>query len=272
MAPDAILRAPALTAAEAVDLARRLYGIDAQASALPGERDQNFLLQTADGGRFVLKVANATDDRALLEAQNEALGHVGRVSSLCPRPVPALDGTLLTEITSASGVRHFVRVLTWVAGEPLATVQHRTADLLEQLGERVGELDVALDGFDHPAIHRVFYWDLAGGLAIVRRLAPLIPETAMRALVTRTASAIETRDSAGFERLKRAAAHNDPNDYNVLVDLGPEGRSSLMNGHRQIAGILDFGDIVHTYAIADLAGSGRHRCGDRPRLPSASPD
>jgi 4-aminobutyrate aminotransferase-like enzyme/Ser/Thr protein kinase RdoA (MazF antagonist) len=238
---DAILHAPALTPAEAADLARRLYGIEAGASALPSERDQNFLLRTADDDRFVLKIANAADDRALLDAQNAALAFVGRRSSLCARVVPATDGALMSEITSASGSRHFVRVLTWIDGEPLGTLPSKTPELLEQLGERVGELDSALDGFDHPAIHRAFYWDLAGGFALVRERAALMPESATRALVIGLVGEIERHDGERLARLRRAAAHNDPNDYNVIV-------SDL-----QIAGILDFGDIVHTYAIADLA-------------------
>src|SRR4029453_17003850 len=63
--------------------------------------------------------------------------------------------------------------------------------------------------------------------------------------------------------LRRAAVHNDPNDYNILIaqDLPPEGGShgSSPGGHvasafrRKITGILDFGDIVYSYAIADLA-------------------
>jgi 4-aminobutyrate aminotransferase-like enzyme/Ser/Thr protein kinase RdoA (MazF antagonist) len=239
---DAILHAPALTPAEAADLARRLYGIDGDTSSLASERDQNFLLRTADGNRFVLKIANASDDFTLLEAQNAALAYVGRRTSLCPRPVPAVDGALLSEVTAASGVRHFVRVLTWIDGEPLGTVRHRAPDLLDQLGERVGELDAALDGFEHPAIHRALYWDLVGGFTLVREQAPLIQDAALRALVTRAAADVERRDGERLPGLRRAAAHNDPNDYNVLVDLT-----------QRISGILDFGDIVHTYAIADLA-------------------
>ena len=88
---DAILHAPSLTPAEAVDVARRLYGIDAGATPMTSERDQNFRLQTPAGDRFVLKIANSTDERALLEAQNAAMAHVARRSSLSPRPVPALD-------------------------------------------------------------------------------------------------------------------------------------------------------------------------------------
>jgi 4-aminobutyrate aminotransferase-like enzyme/Ser/Thr protein kinase RdoA (MazF antagonist) len=238
---DVLHHAPALTPVEASDMARRLYGIDADASPLPSERDQNFLLLTAAGDRFVLKIANSTDDRALLDAQNAALAHVGRRMTLCPRVVPAIDGALVSETASASGVRHFVRLLSWLPGAPLGSVPDHSSELLEDVGGAVGALDTALDGFDHPAIHRDFYWDLARGLSLVRELSPLVEDPVMRALVTRLVHDIGARGADRFARLRRAAVHNDPNDYNVLVEQG------------RVTGILDFGDIVHSYAIADLA-------------------
>ena len=277
---DVLQHAPVLTRAEAEALARRVYGLEAHASPLPSERDQNFLLSTGAGDRFVLKIANSTDDRALLEAQNVALAHVGRRTTLCPRLVSSLDGGDIVEVTPASGGRHLVRLLTWVDGVPLGSVADQPADLLEDLGRRVAELDAALDGFDHPAIRRDLYWDLAGGLPLVRELAPLVEDPGMRALVTRVADRVETRDAPRFARLRRAAVHNDPNDHNVLVsDLPPKGgnyrissgsgRSEMSSGggghempldlpvvsafRRKITGILDFGDIVYSYAIADLA-------------------
>src|SRR5258706_2057560 len=102
---DVLQHAPTLTPAEASDVARRLYGLDADASPLPSERDQNFLLQTATGDRFVLKVANGTDERALLEAQTAALAHVARVTTLCPRVIADLEDNGLAEIASAKGAR-----------------------------------------------------------------------------------------------------------------------------------------------------------------------
>jgi 4-aminobutyrate aminotransferase-like enzyme/Ser/Thr protein kinase RdoA (MazF antagonist) len=237
---DVLLRAPALTTADAVTSARALFGVAGAGSSLPSERDQNFLIETAGGDRFVLKVANGADGRALLDAQNAALAHVARRSALCPRVVPAIDGATIAEMVSPAGVRHFVRLFTWLPGEPLAAVPHSAA-LLEDLGRTIAELDAALEGFDHPAIHRDFYWDLAGAIALVRELAPLVADEPMRSLVTTVVDRIESRDGASFARLRRAAVHNDPNDYNVLVNGG------------RVAGILDFGDIVHSYAIADLA-------------------
>ena len=237
---DVLRHAPALTAEEAAALALRMFGVEATASPLPSERDQNFLLRTSAGDSFVLKIANSTDDRALIEAQNAALAHVARSTALCPRVIPTLEGNEIAELTTDSSSRHLVRLLTWLPGVPLASIPDHPPPLLESLGAAVAELDTALEHFDHPAVHRKFHWDLAGGLALVHDLSPRIAEPELRALVTRLARQIDFRDGPRFERLPRGVVHNDPNDHNVLVD-------------GKVTGILDFGDIVHSYATADLA-------------------
>jgi len=56
---------PRLTADEALIAAERDYGIVGRASALPSERDQNFLIADAAGNKFALKIANLSDAPAL---------------------------------------------------------------------------------------------------------------------------------------------------------------------------------------------------------------
>ena len=68
--------APRLSLDEAAALARDLYNINATASSLPSERDQNFKLTAQDGGQFVLKIANPHESLEFLEAQNEAMHRV----------------------------------------------------------------------------------------------------------------------------------------------------------------------------------------------------
>lgn len=232
---DVLQHAPGLSSADARDLARRSFGVEAAASPLPSERDQNFLLRTPRGEQFVLKIANATDDRALLEAQNAAIEQVG-TTGLCQRVIPARDGRHIVEVG-----RHAVRLLTWIPGEPLASVARPSLGQLETVGGAAATLDRALDGFDHPAVHRTFYWDLAGGLALVGDLAGSIVDAEMRAVVLNTITSIRRRDGGRLALAPRAVRHNDLNDYNVLV------------GEGGVTGILDFGDIVYTFAIADLA-------------------
>ncbi|MGH9410132.1 MAG: aminotransferase class III-fold pyridoxal phosphate-dependent enzyme [Vicinamibacterales bacterium] len=239
---DVLRQAPALSIAEAVEIARRVYGLETAASTLPSERDQNFALETRGGERFVLKMANAADGRGLLDAQNAAIEHVGRKTPLCQRVIPAIDGR---SIADAGG--HAVRLLTWLPGEPIASLSDPPPALFEDLGRAVAELDAALDDFDHAEVHRPFYWDLAGGLALVHDLAPSISEPRMRAFVRSIAGAVQRRDGGRLPLLPRAVRHNDLNDHNVLVNAIPSGAKST------VTGILDFGDIVYTYAIADLA-------------------
>ena len=51
---------------DATAMAEKLYGLNVSASPLPSERDQNFLLETGTKEQFVLKIANALEQRSLL--------------------------------------------------------------------------------------------------------------------------------------------------------------------------------------------------------------
>ena len=265
-------QAPQLSAAEAGRLARDFYGLAASVSPLPSERDQNFLLISAGdlgtGGlgavRYVLKIANATEDRAMLEAQNAAMARVadppthrwrfggtGRIA-LCPHALPTRSGDL---IAVAPGGVHFVRLVTYVEGVPLAEVRERTPALFESLGGAVGRLDRALDGFDHPAIHRDFHWDLARADAVIQEHLPRVTDPADRQIVERIARAALQAIEGHQPAFRRSAVHHDANDWNVLVSTpdtrspNPESRTS----NPEVVGIIDFGDMVHSWTVADPA-------------------
>ncbi|HEX5475830.1 MAG TPA: aminotransferase class III-fold pyridoxal phosphate-dependent enzyme [Vicinamibacterales bacterium] len=239
--------APRLTVAAAEAVVRELYGIEASASTLPSERDQNFFCANARGERFTLKIANATESRALLEAQNAAMAHAAP-TGLCPRPLPSRAGRDIESIPNDAGASLFVRVLTWIPGVPLGRVPRRSPALLDDLGRRVGDLDRALAGFDHPAAHRDFHWDLASGAAAIRQRAALVGTAEVRALVLRVAEDAD-RHAAAQAALRRSVVHNDLNDYNVLVNDDGE----LDGRHQRVTGILDFGDMVYDATVADLA-------------------
>ncbi|MCA1652118.1 MAG: aminotransferase class III-fold pyridoxal phosphate-dependent enzyme [Acidobacteria bacterium] len=248
--------APRLSAAAAASLAREIYGLDAEAHPLTSERDQNFLLET-DRGRFVLKIANASEDRATLEAQNAAMSHLALHTAMSPRPLPALDGNVIVPTADS----HLVRLLTWIPGVPMGTVRRHSMDLLEELGGAVGRIDEALERFDHPAIHREFHWDLAHALRAIGRRLSLVTDPALRALVGATVARIERDDAAArFSRLRRTAIHGDLNDHNVIVG----GGTDRYTRNQHVAGIIDFGDMVHSFTVADLAIAAAYAVLDKP--------
>lgn len=241
--------APRFSAESASQLVRQLYGISAAASPLPSERDQNFLLLAQSGERFVFKIANATEDRAMLEAQQQAMALVSAQSSFCPRVVPTLNGETLTAIFSANDDKHFVWLITYLDGIPLGEARRHSDELLHDLGRCLGQVDRALTGFDHPALHRDFHWDLANGLREVRKYESLITDKTMRQLVGKLADEFERDTAPLLPKLRRGAIHNDANDYNVLVG----GGSDLYSRNQQVVGLVDFGDMVFSCTVGDLA-------------------
>ena len=212
-------------------IARDVFGIRARAGELPSERDQNFLLTTSSDRKFVLKIANASEERAFLEAQNFVLKHLAQRISFCQSLVPASSGE---EIVNFQG--RFVRLMNYIPGVPIAEVRQHSPELLRDLGRKLGQLAHALADFDHPAAHRDFYWDLANGNRIINDFAPLIENQDLRELV------FKCRTEGEFD-LRKSVIHGDANDYNVLVD--PE--------RNVVTGLLDFGDMVYSYTVAVLA-------------------
>ncbi len=245
-----LAHAPRFSATDAERIARDLYGVDATATALASERDQNFLLSAASGEKFVLKIANALEDQAFLEAQREAMVIVAERTGLTPRVLQLRDrGRWVGEAEGADGARHFVRLVTYVEGTPAGEASRLSAEYRRELGRSVGAVDRALEGFDHPAAHRVFHWDLARGVATCREHLALVRDVELRALVAGLLDSFERDAGPRLPKLPRSVIHNDANDHNVIV----RDDDDLYERHQRVAGIIDFGDMVHSYTVGGLA-------------------
>jgi len=129
-----------------------------------------------------------------------------------------------------------MRVLTWIDGDVLAKAASRSSALFESIGTSMAKVDAALCEFSHPAMRRTLQWDLRrAGMA--RENAALLPRD-RRARVERQFSQWERID---WTALRHSVIHGDANDYNIIVAAG------------RMVGLLDFGDMVHTAAVCDLA-------------------
>ncbi|WP_456429668.1 phosphotransferase [Rhodocaloribacter sp.] len=245
MAPDPSTR-PAFSEEDARRLARRHYDLDVSVRALPGYSDQNFRLRTEQGDTFVLKIANAAEDLAALAFQQAALAHLAacRLPFRTPRVRPTRTGALLTTATGISGLRHPVWMVTFLPGRPFAETAPHSA-LLRSLGRTFGLLDAALESFTHPAMRRTLTWDLRHYDGLYDRLDDL-HTPARRALVEDGLRRFEAGVAPLLPSLRKSIIHNDGNDYNVLVAAGP-------SGEKTISGLIDFGDMVRTYTVAELA-------------------
>ena len=229
---------PRFSGEEAIELARAQYGLSGNVSPLPSERDQNFLIDDPARGKFVLKIANRDDSPELLDFQHQAMRLLARsgLDFSVQQLVLPLSGADLAGIIGPAGDRHCVRVLRWIDGELLGERRARNPALLRSIGTGVGRVDLALRDFSHPAMHRVLQWDLRhAGLA--RDKAALLPGASRQ----RVERAFAGWDAIEWNRLRHGVIHGDANDYNVLVDAD------------RMAGLLDFGDMVHSAVVCDLA-------------------
>ncbi len=229
---------PRLAVGEALAAALERYGIEGAAAPLPSERDQNFLIADPRRGKFVLKIANREDSTEILDFQHQAMRRVAGAGCglRVPQVVRSRAGAQVEIIRSREGLDHRIRVLTWIEGAVLAHRTPRSAALLESIGSSMARIDLALAGFSHPAMRRVLQWDLRhAGLARVH--AQLLPER-WRELAE---AAFVRWDEVDFSGLRHGVIHGDANDHNVLVE-----------GDR-VTGLLDFGDMVHSAIVCELA-------------------
>ncbi|MBW7883124.1 MAG: aminotransferase class III-fold pyridoxal phosphate-dependent enzyme [Caldilineaceae bacterium] len=254
--------APHFDARQAADLVRTIYGIYGAVKALPSERDQNFQIDTADGERYVLKIANTQESFDILDAQNRVMEHIARTSPapLSARVLTTRSGDGIVQLSNGDGTLYWVRLLSFVPGVPLATVKPHSSVLMRDLGRFLATLDQALAGFDHPAAHRTFHWDLASAAHIVHALKDEVADPARRSLVETLLHRFESESAPRLDGLRQSVIHGDANDYNVLVDVDGD----LFERGQRVSGILDFGDMVHSYLVGEPAIAAAYALLDKP--------
>lgn len=236
-----------VTEAEAARLAQEVYGLEGAARALPGEYDDNFHLTAADGRAFVLKVMHPAREPSFIDLQCQALVHLAEHAAALPLPrvLPNRGGKLSSEITAADGSKRLVWLLDFLKGTVLAQVRPHAPDLLRDLGRLLGEMDAALESFEHPATQRELKWD-SSRAGWIKEFLGEIAGAERRALVEKFLALYETEVGPRLPHLRRSVIYGDANDYNVLVsDPWPQ--------RPRVVGVIDFGDMHHGLTVSEAA-------------------
>ncbi len=235
--------APRGSVAQAEGFVRQHFGLSCRAEPLFSERDQHFRMAASDGRHFVFRIANAAEAQATTDLQTAALMHIAREDPGLPVPrvIPTLDGRAEARIV-LDGTAHFARLLTFVEGTPFLQLR-LSPEQRGRLGGSLARLGLALRGFSHPAADHALPWDLRqaeGVRGYVEAVADPACRTAARAVLDRFADHVVPI----LARLRMQAVHNDFSPHNVLVAAADPG---------QVSGILDFGDLVRTQLVNDVA-------------------
>ncbi len=249
---------PSFLCADAEQLAREHYDLHGTAKELPSYADQNFLLHMPDGTRYVLKIANAEESDETLSLQNDVLHHLSEhdQNRFYPKVLPSRHGNK-TERVNHNEKTWRVRLVTYLSGIPLAHVNPQETRLIHQLGIILGQVDHTLFNLDHPGAHRTLDWDILRAPTTIERLLPAVGDTSRTQLLRHHLSWFELNVADVLPSLRTGIVHNDANDFNVLV-------SAPSSPQRHITGLIDWGDVLHTCVIAELAIASAYLMLDKP--------
>ncbi len=218
------------------------YQLDAEdVVKLPGELDGNYRVTCGDS-EYLLKIAHSGRNLDLLDLENRILDHLQgkKLDADTPTVIRNVRGKEITHWQGKDGT-YQVRLLSWLEGTLLAKINPHSPALLEDLGRKCGQLTLALVDFDHPKAHRSFDWNIEE-VQWTDDFQDLF-DGEDRDLIRRCRKRIDDDLYPLLGKLRRSVCYYDANDYNVIVD--PEGPV--------IRGFIDFGDVVYTVTLAELA-------------------
>ncbi len=237
---------PELSESEVTESVQEYYGLEGTLSALPGDRDQNFLLESPGGQKHVVKVSSLDEAQEILEFETEMITRLSNdTNGLIPTVIPTISGTRLVTHENQQGHLYRLRILEFLPGTLLAEINPRSDALLRNLGERMAELGSVLGAYpDHPPPRINFEWALGQAGNIMEKSLSVLGSP-QRALIKLTLEDFldNERDFLG---LGSQIIHGDVNDHNVLVSLNK-------NGQTCISGIIDLGDAHSAPRVFDLA-------------------
>jgi len=226
------------------DWVERQYGLRVEVEELYSYDDLNLLL-SADDGQFVLKVANAAVPRDVLDLENSAMQHLqgcDRGGWSVPRVLANRDGESIVVIDNERGEGFNARIITYLSGNLMGSIPGSYKPYLESLGTVVAELDRCLLGFKHPSADRYSQWDIRHGASVIRRYRDALGANESEN-VEFALGVFERLALPRFPELRTSVVHHDANDLNLVVDPSAQA----------VTGVFDFGDIVKSFTVADLA-------------------
>ena len=242
-----IPKPPEFDEKEIKEILKEKYEINAHVSPLAGDIGKNFYIIDEKGNEYIFKIANKIEDFHSIKAQNDVLIFLNsqNFDFKLPSIIKNKRGEYITEITDKKGEKYNSRLLTWIKGEFLAELRDMDEELLKNYGKILGAIDKALEKFYIPHAQRWWHWDLKN-LLDLKELTSYITDSEKKRLVEYFLLQFETEVVPEFPRLRKSIIYNDANDYNVLIEREK-------NGKRKIVGFIDFGDMVYSYTIFDLA-------------------
>lgn len=235
---------PDITAAEAATILSERYGLTGSLTELGSQQDRNFRI-VGDEGAFVLKINRAAYGTVELDAQNAAMKHLRAQGVRVPAVGRSLDGEEIMPLT-LRGEDYQARLLEFLDGEPLTRRKFLSVRTRAALGALVADVARGLADFRHDGLDRAVQWDLRRVVPVTEHMLPQVTDAERRERIRAMLHGAERLVQAHAPALRIQAIHHDITDDNVVAK--PDADGVMIPD-----GVIDFGDLVYGWVVADLA-------------------
>jgi Ser/Thr protein kinase RdoA (MazF antagonist) len=226
---------------EAKSLLKKNWGLEAQISALPSERDVNFKITGKKN--YVLKIYPKVDAslKIKLNLQNRVLKFLedNKVNT-SPAVVPTKSKKLLINPSKNSAAR----LLTFHEGTAWGVKGEHTGEEIEQLGRLIATVDKNLNSMkiskeERKSLDASFIWNMLQAEKLLA-WSSKITDSKVQAIVDKTLNNYKKNVLPKLKKMPMQVIHNDGNDYNIIED-----KDKLV--------LIDFGDMIYAPKVVGAA-------------------
>ncbi|WP_435747310.1 aminotransferase [Microbacterium sp. PMB16] len=244
------LPTPIVSTALAERWADEAFGLVADAVDLGSQQDANFLLMSRSGGGdhperdpvAVMKISNSAFGADTVDDQDRAAQWVADSPAGLRAPT-RIGGLAFLEAPSGT---HSVRLIRYLEGGTLHGSDHLSPRAVAEMGRVSGEVSAALASLPTAPAERTLQWDLRQGPRVVEFLADHIADVELRERLVEVARAEAARVERVAASLPVQVVHGDLTDDNLM-------RSASHDDERLLDGVIDFGDLMLSWRVAELA-------------------
>nr|HUM35003.1 phosphotransferase [Candidatus Saccharicenans sp.] len=237
--PDLTLREAGAMAAKAFALAPK------EIRALPGDRSQNFLIQTESARKYVLKISSSFDHLEELDFENQVILRLSQKLSdyRFPLPQPDVNGQYIN-IYKRQNEIFYLRLFDYVEGLSLADLESVPLSLWSEIGSLLARIDIVLKDFYHAGSKRELPWDVKNVLWSKDRLK-YVTDPVKRRQLDYALLQIETYLLPASRQLRHQVIYGDGNEHNFILEAKKDSY--------RLAGLIDFGDMSQSFLAAEPA-------------------
>jgi len=237
---------PTFSLAKIRDLLSHYYCLEAdELTDLGSYIDQNILVTLKDGNRYVLKIHDGAEHAGVIELQIRAIKLLDKQMPLIALPdtIQSVNGKDWEQVENANGQQHYLRLTEFIPGKMLKDLGEFSDELLNNIGSTVAQTDNVLQAFYDPCASRPdIPWDLKNARQVAAN-THAIQCPHKRRLVDFFFMKFENEVEDVLFKTRKSIVHGDMHRYSMMVN----------DTEDCVSGIIDFGDMVYTHTLCNLA-------------------